>query len=385
MGHVQVQLQADTTIVKARVTPEHKVKQAPYGVTVEMDTVSGDIKVARCHGCQARNGGCKHVAALVLWLHRRSSDPSVTEVTCYWRKARLSNVANLSPIKAKSLGSGKNRKGDVRDVKRQNFLQSCLEHAKETGLQPRGAIFKMVGGQGSSDVDIHQAYMDELCIGLTAGDVMAGELEDKLSEALVQSICELTAAQSVSPQWHHLRYGRITASKVYEVAQCRTVHGSLVETILGAKKFKGTDATRRGLELEPLVLNKLASVRGILPQRTGLHILRAKPMFAASPDALVTTGDQLYVIEVKCPVASKTVDQYVTAQGVITTKVRAQLQLQILAAGARKGILYVADPAFESSGAITIVDDNLDMDFIQPILERAEHFWVHAILPMILK
>ena len=83
--------------------------------------------------------------------------------------------------------------------------------------------------------------------------------------------------------------------------------------------------------------------------------------------------------------ASKTVNRYVTAEGVMVTKVRAQLQLQMLAAGATKGMLCVADPSFESSGAIIIVDDELDLQFIKPILERAERFWMYAILPMLLK
>ena len=385
MGHVQVQVQPGTTVVKAKVTPEHKVKQSPYDVTVEMDTVSSGIRVARCHGCQARNGGCKHVAAFVLWLHRRSADPAVTEVTCYWRKARLSNVGNLSPVKARNLGSGKNRKSTASRSKGQNFLQKCLEHAQEAGNRPGGVVFKMVGGQSACEVDVREACMDELCSGLTAQDVIAGKLTDRLSETAVKAISELTADQSASPQWYHLRYGRVTASKVFEVAQCRTAHGYLVEAILGAKKFKGTDSTRRGLELEPLVLDRLASVRGLRPQRTGLHILHSKPMFAASPDAVVDVGDQRYVIEVKCPMALKTVNRYVTDKGVMVPKVRAQLQLQMLAAGASKGLLCVADPEFESNGSIIIVDDELDLPFIEPILERAERFWAYAILPILLK
>ena len=91
------------------------------------------------------------------------------------------------------------------------------------------------------------------------------------------------------------------------------------------------------------------------------------------------------VIEVKCPMALKTVNRYVTDKGVMVPKVRAQLQLQMLAAGASKGLLCVADPEFESNSSIIIVDDELDLPFIEPILERAERFWAYAILPILLK
>lgn len=48
--------------------------------------------------------------------------------------------------------------------------------------------------------------------------------------------CKLEAStrqQSDSPQWHNMRYGRITASILYEAARCKTA-GTLVENIMGA-------------------------------------------------------------------------------------------------------------------------------------------------------
>ena len=384
IGHVQVQLQSGTAVVKAKVTPEHKVRQTPYNVTVEIDTVSEEVKEARCHGCQARNGGCKHVAAFVLWLHRRSSDPAVTEVKCYWKKARLSNVANLSPVKASSFGSGSQRRPAAGGAKQGNFLDSCVEYVREVGLQPAGVVFRMVDTESEGVSDVREAYMDVLCSDMSVKDLVGGRLAGKVSKQLIELVCSETAEQSSSPLWHHVRYGRITASKVYEVSQCKTVQGSLVETILGARKFKGTTATRRGQHLEAPVLTKLSQVRGVKVQRTGLHIVHDKPMFAASPDALTNDHGQLCVIEVKCPSAAKTVSQYVGQQG-ITPKVRAQLQLQMIATGAKKGLLCVGDPLFEENGEISVFEDELDMQFIQPIMERAERFWVHAVLPMLLK
>lgn len=37
-------------------------------------------------------GGCKHALAFLMWMHRRTEEPSPTEVTSYWKKPRLSSV-----------------------------------------------------------------------------------------------------------------------------------------------------------------------------------------------------------------------------------------------------------------------------------------------------
>ena len=61
------------------------------------------------------------------------------------------------------------------------------------------------------------------------------------------------------------------------------------------------------------------------------------------------------MIEVKCPTTTKTVRRYVTETGAVAVKVQAQLQLQMIAAGAERGILCVADPLFKSNGEITVI------------------------------
>ncbi|GBN60713.1 hypothetical protein AVEN_36772-1, partial [Araneus ventricosus] len=48
--------------------------------------------------------GCKHAIALITWLHRRSEEPAVTSVSCYWKASRLSAVGKAEKfIKAKNL------------------------------------------------------------------------------------------------------------------------------------------------------------------------------------------------------------------------------------------------------------------------------------------
>ena len=92
----------------------------------------------------------------------------------------------------------------------------------------------------------------------------------------------LTKDQKDSPLWHHVRFGRVTASRLFDVAHCRTVGGSVVESILGASKFTGTAATKGGLALEGEVLAQVEGLLGVVQQgRTegeqGLAYVWGKP------------------------------------------------------------------------------------------------------------
>ncbi|GBP66215.1 TBC1 domain family member 4 [Eumeta japonica] len=55
-----------------------------------------------------------------------------------------------------------------------------------------------------------------------------------MAEAVCEEAEQLTKQQSECAIWHELRYGRITASKFYEAAHCKTNNGSLVQQIIGA-------------------------------------------------------------------------------------------------------------------------------------------------------
>lgn len=72
-----------------------------------------------------------------------------------------------------------------------------------------------------------------------------------------RKVFNATFEQSSKSEWHYQRFGRITASKLYESSRCGTEDGSLVASLLGARKFKGNLATKRGLKLEAEVFNLL--------------------------------------------------------------------------------------------------------------------------------
>ncbi|GBP02341.1 hypothetical protein EVAR_97168_1 [Eumeta japonica] len=66
-----------------------------YSVTLTINEKSRKIQDVQCHDCAASAGGCKHALALVMWTHRRSEDPTPTEVACYWKNLDYQALAQL--------------------------------------------------------------------------------------------------------------------------------------------------------------------------------------------------------------------------------------------------------------------------------------------------
>ncbi|GBP79691.1 hypothetical protein EVAR_55827_1 [Eumeta japonica] len=83
---------------------------------------------------------------------------------------------------------------------------------------------------------------DDVIVSVVCEDCVA-------SRALIEKVKEETIEQSKSNLWFELRYGRITASKAYEVSRCKTADGTLVSLILGGK-IPETKHMKRGRVLE---------------------------------------------------------------------------------------------------------------------------------------
>ncbi|CAH2013279.1 unnamed protein product [Acanthoscelides obtectus] len=92
IGYVQLKRERDICFVKARITPEHRVKSKQHHGSFECDEKEEKAAKLEWSGCAAQGGGCKHCGALLMWLHRRSEEPSCTSVKCYWTNARLSTT-----------------------------------------------------------------------------------------------------------------------------------------------------------------------------------------------------------------------------------------------------------------------------------------------------
>jgi len=90
-----------------------------------------------------------------------------------------------------------------------------------------------------------------------------------ITKEIIEGVEKSTRGQNSSDLWHELRYGRITASKAYEVSRCQTVDGTLVSQIMGGK-VPDTAAMRHGRDTEDSVRQVVSEILNIRFQKCGL-------------------------------------------------------------------------------------------------------------------
>ncbi|KAJ8913136.1 hypothetical protein NQ315_006054 [Exocentrus adspersus] len=264
IGYVQLRQQQSVCELKAKITPEHKIKAKNYNVQCIINTSERVIIEAKCNDCAASEGGCKHAVAFLMWLHRRSEEPSPTEKQCYWKRSLLSTASSTNTF----ISTSDFNKNKITTSYDDSLLLEYVEESKKRKLQ---------------------------------NSLMRHQME----EQLIKEVEKVMRKQSESKLWQEMRYARITASKVYEVVKCKTQNGSLVETILGAKLFQ-TEAMSRGLKLENSILKVLSQDMSQEFFKSGIFLSKDFPLLGASPDAI----NDDFVVEIKSPTSQKTFTNY---------------------------------------------------------------------------
>lgn len=123
---------------------------------------------------------------------------------------------------------------------------------------------------------------------------------------MIKDIEEQIREQHQNSLWYELRYGRITASRAYEESRSKTNDGTLLSLIMGAK-IPDTPAMKRGTMLEDEVRKTVSAKLGKTIRKCGLLISKNYPMISGSPDGICEDS----IIEIKCPMTSKTYQNYV--------------------------------------------------------------------------
>ncbi|KAJ8912726.1 hypothetical protein NQ315_012280 [Exocentrus adspersus] len=146
------------SIVKGKITPEHKVRASQYNVTIKVDESESIIVSLECHDCVASCGGCKHSIAFLYWLLRRSEEPSPTSVECYWKKPLLSKVGtSVKLLKASDLKSG----GQPVDLsERQGFREKAVNEAIGQNCEGKLKYFGPVLVTQVKKLSIHYLGLD---------------------------------------------------------------------------------------------------------------------------------------------------------------------------------------------------------------------------------
>lgn len=322
-------------------------------------------------------GGCKHGVAFLFWLHRRSEEPSVTSVESYWKAPTLSQAGRS--LKYMTLQKLTQRTVPSIRQKSEVFLKKVLEgvNVAESGLFE---VFCTAKNENTSVWHLYLKYKDSVDRSLRSADDFIAFMKNEMRTTECQNVEVLTRAQAKSQEWFDLRFGRITASKIYEASRCKTAEGALTEAILGASAFKGTEASKRGQKLEPQVIAEVAKARNIKIISSGLLLNPGFPIFGASPDGISDN----YVVEVKCPSKEETVRQYIENEK-LKPKYYAQIQIQMFFANKQKGLFCVASPHFENNSVVSIYDVNFDIEACNDLFHASEMFWKNVIFSLLNK
>ena len=196
-----------------------------------------------------------------------------------------------------------------------------------------------------------------------------------LTEVACEEVEKCARTQFESPVWMEVRYGRVTASKIYDMAKCQTPEGSLVDPIIGASEIKDNEAMARGRNLEKRVLAELIRHFQHLKFRdAGLFLSLGYPICEESPDAL---GADFFV-EIK---RLNPEINYINSSNKIAKWYKAQIELQIFMTGRKIGYYCVAKPDFETRSTFTLLCENYDEDYITDIINKSMNFWRHYVFP----
>lgn len=380
VGYVQLKRENDLCMVRARICPEHRVRLKPYHVICNINEVRQEINQLECMDCAASAGGCKHAIAFLMWLHRRSEEAAPTAVECYWRKPVLSQIGGtMKFIKAVDIGK-RVKKTSTSTVRTDNFLEEVVEiGVKHNAVCP--LLIHNTQPRDFKKLSVHQMILNFTKTGSPqTADNFITFCCNGMSDEDIASACILSHNQSESSLWYELRYGRITASKLYDAAVCKTSDGVLTNQIMGiAKKFQ-TKQMKRGIDLEKSVIAQLEKERHIVIETTGFTVIKKYGILGASPDGV--TADA--VVEIKCPASENAFSRYINSKGEVTKTFLTQINLQMMARNVTKGIFCVAAPDFENSKKITTVDVKYDAEFTEHIINCAIDFWKSYVYPLLI-
>lgn len=138
---------------------------------------------------------------------------------------------------------------------------------------------------------------------------------------------------------------------------------------MGAK-IPDTPAMKRGRMLEDEVRKTVSAKLGKNIRKCGLLISKNYPMIAGSPDGICEDS----IIEIKCPMTSKTYQNYVN-NGKPARKYFAQVQLQMYLSGLSNCFFCVADCNFTLNKSVEIINVKFDEEYVIELINVLVNYW----------
>ena len=128
---------------------------------------------------------------------------------------------------------------------------------------------------------------------------------------VIEEIEIRTRGQAENPLWHTARRSRITASNFHDIKTRKpsTPADNLVKKIRNENDCEiSTPALKWGRKMEPIAkkkrykaTKKLKFKQNVTVMEKGLFVCSYCGFLGASPDGMIRTGSDVYLIEVKCP------------------------------------------------------------------------------------
>ncbi|KAF5300734.1 hypothetical protein FQR65_LT19317 [Abscondita terminalis] len=214
IGYVQLQRIGELCTIKGQICPEHKIKSKNYAVSMTINEVEEEILNVTCHDCSASQGGCKHILAFLTWVHEKSNEPSTTEVQCYWKKPRLS-LSNTDTQFITTKDFGRSLSFNVPGTS--TFLNKFIEKAAHVENNSNCHLLKYFKECGiHNKLSLHHLIITYVANSAGSAVDFLKYASNLMNDRLCQQAEEESKLQHKCNLWYELRYGRITASKIYE-------------------------------------------------------------------------------------------------------------------------------------------------------------------------
>ncbi len=301
----------ETVLIQGECCPAMSVRKQPYKIEFRL-TERREIEDSRCSCVAGVSGDCKHAAGLFLFVNKERSTGR-TDGAQKWggppsKKSQVlypkgETVEELFSLASEGRPKFKMSKGKMSSLAKD--LGSC-------GLQD-SALFKSLTAEREEveEEEVPQAPIlpvelwslfrrnDFLVCKISAAREQFFHDVISCSEEKRDDIFSRTLQQAKTRLWHEERKWRISASKAHKILRART-DSTRLSYFLGHTGFDNTDL-QYGRRMEEEAKKKYVQVTGNTLFESGLVIKSCQPWLCATPDAFVKVGEDLCVLEVKCP------------------------------------------------------------------------------------
>ena len=323
-------------ILKADVMPSQRLNESPHIPWVAINKEATNIIAAHCTCMAGLGESCSHIGALLFKVEAAVrcgyTKLTCTEEACKWnndfvKKITPVPIANVDFYSDEAVKNFKaNPKKAVHQTKptqqqQQQFFEaiSTIQGENAIVLHTKSGFYApfipkvMPPERAKLPQRLRTLYKKEYASDRTKyKEALENMPELKITENDNVYLNSVTIKQHLSPVWHEMRSGRITASKVNRVltTNLQSPAPSLIKDICKASAPRTTSipSLKWGIDNEKVALEeyKLFVSNDHLDfgiEECGLKLCTSKAFLGASPDGLLTCKchNLRQLIEIKCP------------------------------------------------------------------------------------